>query len=99
MMIYAVIRDYSFFIDRITSRLASINILYVKVFQAFALNNSLVDDKMNNKEIKELRDRIVRGVTLAHRELINRKIKLGQRIIISENGVIKEIDPIELKSN
>ena len=52
---------------------------------------------MNNKEIKELRDRIVRGVTLAHRELINRKIKLGQRIIISEDGVIKEIDPIELK--
>ena len=54
---------------------------------------------MNNKEIKELRDRIVRGVILAHRELINRKIKLGQRIIISENGIIKEIDPIELKSN
>jgi predicted unusual protein kinase regulating ubiquinone biosynthesis (AarF/ABC1/UbiB family) len=52
MMIYAVIRDYSFFIDRITSRLASINILYVKVFQAFALNNSLVDDKMNNKLLK-----------------------------------------------
>lgn len=52
MMIYALIRDYSFFIDRITSRLASINILYVKVFQAFALNNSLVDDKMNNKLLK-----------------------------------------------
>ena len=54
---------------------------------------------MNKKEIKELRDRIVRGVTVAHREFVNRKIKLGQRIIISENGIIKEIDPIELKSN
>ena len=30
-------------------RLSSINILCVKVFQAFALNNSLIDEKINNK--------------------------------------------------
>jgi len=52
MMIYAVFRDYSLFISRLSLRLASINILYVKVFQAFALNNSLIDDKTNNELLK-----------------------------------------------
>jgi ubiquinone biosynthesis protein len=51
-LLYCVFNDYSFFIDRLTMRLASINILYVKVFQAFALNNSLIDDTMNNKLLK-----------------------------------------------
>jgi predicted unusual protein kinase regulating ubiquinone biosynthesis (AarF/ABC1/UbiB family) len=50
--LYCALDDYSFFIERLTSRLASINILYVKVFQAFALNNSLIDDAMNNKLLK-----------------------------------------------
>lgn len=52
IMIYGLFRDYSSFIDRLTMRLASINILYVKIFQAFALNNSLIDDKINNKLLK-----------------------------------------------
>lgn len=52
LLIYALFQDYSFFIDRLTMRLASINILYVKVFQAFALNNSLIDDNINNKLLK-----------------------------------------------
>lgn len=46
---YALFKDYSSFIDRLTLRLSSINILYVKVFQAVALNNSLIDDNINNK--------------------------------------------------
>jgi len=49
LLIYALFHDYSLFIDRLTMRLASINILCVKIFQAFALNNSLIDDKTNNK--------------------------------------------------
>ena len=52
LMIYGIFKDYSSFIERITTRLASINILYVKIFQAFALNNSLIDDKTNNKLLK-----------------------------------------------
>ena len=44
--------DYMSFIDRLTSRLASINILYVKIFQAFALNNKLIDEKLNNYLLK-----------------------------------------------
>jgi len=49
LILYGIFKNYSSFIDGITSRLASINILYVKVFQALALNNSLIDDKINNK--------------------------------------------------
>ena len=49
---YAIFKDYSSFIDRLTIRLSSINILYVKIFQAFALNNNLIDDKINNKLLK-----------------------------------------------
>ena len=49
ILIYAIFREYSSFVDRLTIRLSDINILYVKLFQAFALNNSLIDDEMNNK--------------------------------------------------
>jgi predicted unusual protein kinase regulating ubiquinone biosynthesis (AarF/ABC1/UbiB family) len=40
------------FIDRLTHRLANVNILYVKVFQAIALNNSLIDENINNMLLK-----------------------------------------------
>lgn len=49
---YAIFRDYSKCIDNLATRLASINILYVKMFQAVALNNSLIDEKSNNKLLK-----------------------------------------------
>jgi predicted unusual protein kinase regulating ubiquinone biosynthesis (AarF/ABC1/UbiB family) len=49
---YAIFRDFSYFIDNLATRLASINILYVKMFQAIALNNSLIDEKTNNKLLK-----------------------------------------------
>lgn len=50
--LYCIFKNYASFIDRITMRLASINILYVKVFQAIALNNSLIDDYTNNKLLR-----------------------------------------------
>ena len=49
---YIIFRDYLIFIDNITHRLASVNILYVKIFQAIASNNNLIDDKTNNKLLK-----------------------------------------------
>jgi len=52
MLLFTIMRDYSSFINRLSLRLASINILYVKIFQAFALNNSLIDDKTNNMLMK-----------------------------------------------
>ena len=44
---YCIFRDYAKFIHGITHRLAQINILYVKAFQAIALNNNFIDDKLN----------------------------------------------------
>lgn len=49
---YVIFRDYLNFIDNITHRLASVNILYVKIFQAIASNNNLIDEKTNNKLLK-----------------------------------------------
>ena len=40
------------FIDRLTKRLANVNILYVKIFQAIALNNNLIDENINNTLMK-----------------------------------------------
>jgi predicted unusual protein kinase regulating ubiquinone biosynthesis (AarF/ABC1/UbiB family) len=52
LFLYMIFRDYNNFIDRITRHLVSINILCVKVFQAVALNNSLIDDSVNNHLLK-----------------------------------------------
>lgn len=48
-IVYIFKQDYYIFIDNLTLRLSSINMLCVKIFQAFALNNSLIDDKINEK--------------------------------------------------
>jgi predicted unusual protein kinase regulating ubiquinone biosynthesis (AarF/ABC1/UbiB family) len=55
-IIYYFKSDSITFIDRLTKRLARINILYVKIFQACALNNSLIDEEINNK-LLEFTDR------------------------------------------
>jgi predicted unusual protein kinase regulating ubiquinone biosynthesis (AarF/ABC1/UbiB family) len=47
--LYLFFKDFPIFIDRLADKLSAINILYVKVFQAIALNNSLIDDSINNK--------------------------------------------------
>ena len=52
ILLYCIFLDYSYFIDKITYRLSNSNILYVKVFQAIALNNNLIDDKTNNKLLR-----------------------------------------------
>ena len=52
LFLYGIFKNFDSFIDRLTHKLAHINILYVKIFQAFALNNSLIDDKTNNKLLK-----------------------------------------------
>lgn len=49
LFLYYIYRDYSMFISRFTDRLATINILYVKLFQAIALNNDFIDNKINEK--------------------------------------------------
>ena len=49
---YLFTQNYHLFIRRFTKRLASINILYVKVFQSLALNSSIISEKMNNELLK-----------------------------------------------
>ena len=52
LTLFTINQDYSQFIDNLTCRLSLINILYVKLFQAIALNNNLIDETMNNKLLK-----------------------------------------------
>ena len=49
---YCIFRDYAKFIRGITHRLAQINILYVKLFQAIALNNNFIDEKINKQLLR-----------------------------------------------
>ena len=49
---YLIYRDYKKFIFNISTKLAKDNILYVKIFQAFAFNNKLIDETINNEIIK-----------------------------------------------
>jgi len=49
VLLYFSTRNYDLLIKRFTKRLTSINILYVKVFQSLALNNSIITDQMNNE--------------------------------------------------
>lgn len=45
-------QNYETFIVSISNKLIQINMLYVKLFQAFALNNNIIDDKINNTLLK-----------------------------------------------
>jgi predicted unusual protein kinase regulating ubiquinone biosynthesis (AarF/ABC1/UbiB family) len=49
---YFIFKDYSNFIKRLTKNLAEVNILYVKLFQAIASNNNLIDDNINVELLK-----------------------------------------------
>ena len=48
-IIYLLYKDFPLFVERVAFGLSRINILCVKIFQAFALNNSLIDEIINNK--------------------------------------------------
>lgn len=50
--LYMLFKNFDQFIDQMTTKLSKLNILYVKTFQAFALNNCLIDDNVNSKLMK-----------------------------------------------
>lgn len=52
---------------------------------------------MKNIELKLIRDKIVEAVSISAKVFIEKKRKLGQKILISENGLIKDIDPNDMK--
>jgi len=49
---YLFWQDYNTTIGRVTRRLTEKNVLYVKMFQAFALNKNLIDETINKEIIK-----------------------------------------------
>jgi len=51
---YALNKSYKYeaFIYNISRKLASKNVLYVKLFQAISLNNKLIDESVNNELLK-----------------------------------------------
>ena len=49
---YLCIGNYTSFIQTLSYKLSCKNILYIKLFQAFALNNTLIDESINNEIIK-----------------------------------------------
>lgn len=49
---YCWINDFENCILNLSTKLSKKNILYVKIFQACALNNNIIDDSVNNKLIK-----------------------------------------------
>lgn len=52
---------------------------------------------MKKNELQLLRDRIVEAMNISAKMFIEDKIRKGQRIVISENNVIKYIDPKDIK--
>lgn len=52
---------------------------------------------MNNIDVQNLRNSIVEGMKQSSEKLKTMKKQLGRRIVISENGVIKEIEAKDLK--
>ena len=52
LLLYNMFKNYEKLIYNLTNRLALKNILYVKIFQALALNNNMIDDEINNVLLK-----------------------------------------------
>ena len=49
---YCVFKNYEKYIHNLTVRLSKKNILYVKIFQAFALNNNIINEQIHNNLLK-----------------------------------------------
>jgi len=49
LFLFLIFRDVYSCVDRLTSSLVKLNILYVKIFQAIALNNNFINSKVNDK--------------------------------------------------
>lgn len=51
---------------------------------------------MNDSEIKTIRDKIIEAMKISGQKMIEQKKRLGQKIVISENGVIRIIEAVDL---
>ncbi|HXA00729.1 MAG TPA: hypothetical protein VNW99_02005 [Cytophagaceae bacterium] len=50
----------------------------------------------NNKEFKEERDKIIKGLELAYKKLVEFKKQKNSPLVVSENGKILELDPKDI---
>jgi hypothetical protein len=48
---------------------------------------------MSNKEREDLKERIKRAIEISSQKLIEKKKSLGQKLVISENGKIRIVEP------
>lgn len=48
---------------------------------------------MKKKELNSIRNKIIKGMEVSAKKLVQSKKKLGQKMVISENGKIKVINP------
>jgi len=49
---YLYYGNFNSFVNSVTNNLALVNILYVKIFQAVAFNNGLINEQLNNQIVK-----------------------------------------------
>ncbi len=47
---------------------------------------------MNNKNIQDLREKIIKGLELAFKRLVKTKSKNNEKLVFSENGKIVFVD-------
>jgi hypothetical protein len=52
---------------------------------------------MADNEFKKIRDKIVEGMKISAEKLLAKKKLLGQKLVISENGIIQIIEAREIK--
>lgn len=49
---------------------------------------------MSDSEKKELKVKIMEAIQVAAERMIRKKKQLGQKLVVEQNGIIKEIDPV-----
>jgi ubiquinone biosynthesis protein len=86
--LYYIFDNYPIFIINITNSLAKINILYIKLFQAFALNNKITDEILN-KELLKFTDNSPWSTSDVNIDILD-KLFLDENIIMDDNTFVDE---------
>ena len=101
---YCLFGDLNKCIERLSDKLCQKNILYIKIFQACALNNNIFPDEINNKLIKFTEnapwtEADVDMDTLCRFEILN-EVKIENKDVPIKSGMISLIyNARDLKTN
>lgn len=88
LILYYIFDNYPVFIINVTNNLAKINILYIKIFQAFALNNKITDETLN-KQLVKFTDNSPWTVSDINIDILDRLV-LDENIIFDGNNIFDE---------